>query len=90
VIALVHPKRVVLFGSLARGEKHVHDIDMLVIVSDDLKVRDVSARLQWEVHRGGISLDLLLFTESEVAYLALNPYSVVCLALKEGRDLHVA
>ena len=48
-----------LFGSLARGEKHVHDIDMLVIVSDDLKVRDVSARLQREMRRGGIYLDLL-------------------------------
>jgi hypothetical protein len=90
VIALAHPKRVVLLRSLARGEKHVHDIEMLVIVSDDLKVRDVSALLQREARRGGISLDLLLITESDVAELAFNRKSVVYCALKEGKDLHVA
>lgn len=90
VIAIAHPKRVVLFGSLARGEKHVNDIDMLVVVSDNVKVRDVSARLQREVRRGGISLDLLVVAESDLAELALNPYSVVYYALKEGKDLHVA
>jgi predicted nucleotidyltransferase len=90
VIALVHPRRVVLFGSLARGQKNVNDMDLLIIVADDANVREISARLQREVRRGGIALDLLVVTESGVAERADDPSSVIFYALKEGKELHVA
>jgi predicted nucleotidyltransferase len=90
VIALANPKRVVLFGSLARGQKLVNDLDLLVIVADGVQVRDVSACLQRGVRRGGLSLDLVVITESDVEELGLDPSSVVSYALKEGRDLYVA
>ncbi len=90
VIALANPRRVVLFGSLARGRSNVNDIDLLVIVADDVNVREISARLQRGVRRGGIALDLLVITESVVAERACDPSSVVFYALKEGKELHVA
>lgn len=90
VVALAHPRRVLLFGSLARGQNTVNDVDLLVIVADETNVREISARLQREVRRGGIGLDLLVVTESAVADRAGDPSSVVFYALKEGKELHVA
>jgi predicted nucleotidyltransferase len=90
VIALANPRRVVLFGSLARGQNNVNDVDLLVVVADDANVREISARLQRGVRRGGIALDLLVVTESGVAECSGDPSSVVFYALKEGKELHVA
>ncbi len=90
IVELAKPKRVVLFGSLARGQNRANDIDLLVIVANDINVRETSANLQRGVRRGGIALDLLVITESELAERAADPSSVVFYALKEGRVLHVA
>jgi len=90
IVALAHPRRVVLFGSLARGQSNVNDVDLLVIVADGVNVREISACLQRGVRRGGIALDLLVATESVVAECACDPSSVVFYALKEGKELHVA
>ncbi len=90
VVALANPRRVVLFGSLARGQRKVNDVDLLVIVADAANVREISACLQCGVRRGGIALDLLVITESDAAERACDPSSVVFYALKEGKELHVA
>jgi predicted nucleotidyltransferase len=90
ILALAAPKRVLLFGSLARGQKIVNDLDFLVVVADTANVRKVSAVLQKEVRRGGVALDILVVTESDVAIRANDPSSVIYYALKEGKELHVA
>lgn len=90
IVSLANPKRVVLFGSLAREQKSVNDIDFLVIVSDDENVSEVSASLQRGVRREGVALDMIVVTESDVQERSCDPSSVVFYALKEGKDLHVS
>lgn len=52
VVAYFHPRRVILFGSHARGEAGPDsDIDLLVIVDDDTPAEKVTLRAGYESRR---------------------------------------
>jgi predicted nucleotidyltransferase len=49
----LHPRRILLFGSRARGESGPYsDIDLLVILHDDAPVDKLTLRAGWESRRG--------------------------------------
>jgi uncharacterized protein len=53
VVAYFHPRRVVLFGSRARGDAGADsDIDLLVILDDDAPAEKLTLRAGWESRRG--------------------------------------
>jgi len=53
VVNYFHPRRVVLFGSHARGEaRSDSDIDLLVILDDDAPAEKLTLRAGWEARRG--------------------------------------
>jgi hypothetical protein len=53
VVDYFHPRRVVLFGSRARGESGLDsDIDLLVILDDDAPADKLTLRAGWESRRG--------------------------------------
>lgn len=53
VVEYFHPRRVVLFGSRARGESGADsDIDLLVILDDDAPADKLTLRAGWESRRG--------------------------------------
>jgi predicted nucleotidyltransferase len=53
VVNYFHPRRVVLFGSRARGEAGSDsDIDLLVILDDDAPADKLTLRAGWESRRG--------------------------------------
>lgn len=53
VVAYFNPRRVILFGSAARGEAGPDsDLDLLVIVDDDTPPDKVTVRAGWESRRG--------------------------------------
>ena len=53
VVAYFHPRRVILFGSTARGEAGPDsDIDLLVVVDDDMPDEKVTIRAGYEARRG--------------------------------------
>ncbi len=46
VVASVHPERIVLFGSAARGEMGPHsDVDLLIVMPDGVHRRATAQRL---------------------------------------------
>lgn len=52
VVAYFNPRRVILFGSAARGEAGPDsDLDLLVIVDDDTPPEKLTARAGWEARR---------------------------------------
>ena len=52
VVAYFQPKRVILFGSAARGEARPEsDIDLLVILDDDTPPEKLSYDAGWEARR---------------------------------------
>ena len=53
VVDYFHPRRVVLFGSRARGKSGPDsDIDLLVILDDDAPADKLTLRAGWESRRG--------------------------------------
>ena len=78
-------RRVVLFGSLARGEARVHsDSDLLVeLASSTLAPRDRIPSILASLSPVRLPVDLFVYTSDELR----DPVGVARLALQEGFDL---
>jgi len=89
ILSVVTPRRIVLFGSAARGEMGPDsDLDVLVVMPDGTH----RGRTTEAIYRGmwgfGFSKDIVVVTEEDVSTLHDDPYSVVHAAIQEGRVLH--
>ena len=91
VVEAVHPRRVLLFGSAARGQMGPHsDVDLLVVMPDGAHRRQTAQRLYRALAGLGVAKDIVVVTESDVRQFADEPSMVVHSALKEGRELYRA
>ena len=64
IVALVNPKRVVLFGSAASGRmKKDSDFDMLVIMKEPVHRRQMAQKIYRGLHGVGIAVDVVIATE---------------------------
>ena len=91
IVETVHPRRVVLFGSAARGQMGPHsDLDLLVVMPDGVHRRHTAQRLYRALGGLGIAKDIVVVTESDVRQFSDEPSLVICPALKEGKELYCA
>ena len=91
VTAAIHPLRVILFGSAARGEMGSgSDVDLLVVVPDGIHRRDASRKAFRALSGLGIAKDVIVVTESDVKEFGENPSLVIKPALEEGREVYHA
>ena len=91
VTSAVHPLRVILFGSAARGEMGAEsDVDLLIVVPDGTRRRDASRRAFRALTGMGIAKDVIVVTESDVKEFGENPSLVIKPALEEGREVYHA
>lgn len=91
IVATVRPRRILLFGSAARGQMGPNsDFDILVIMPDGIHRR----RIAQDIYRGllgmGIAKDVVVVTESDIRKYGDNPSLVLFPALREGRELYRA
>ena len=87
----VHPLRVILFGSAARGGMGAEsDVDLLIVVPDGTRRRDASRRAFRALTGIGIAKDVIVVTESDVKEFGENPSLVIKPALEEGREVYHA
>ncbi|MDK9698868.1 MAG: nucleotidyltransferase domain-containing protein [bacterium] len=93
VVATVHPVRMLLFGSRARGDYNDQsDYDFLVEV-DDALVREsgrwnLLKQIRSHLPFGFPPADFLLFSSSEVAQYRNSKNHIVSRALREGKVLY--
>lgn len=53
VVSVFEPRRVILFGSRARGDaRSDSDFDLVVVLDDDVSDERLSSRRRYEAHRG--------------------------------------
>lgn len=93
IIDEVHPARIVLFGSHVRGTAGGEsDIDLLVITPQDFgpgfSRRKTAAQLWRSLARFHVPVDLVLYSEGEIAEWRDSANHVTARALREGRVLH--
>lgn len=90
VVDAVHPTRIVLFGSAARGEMHAHsDLDVLIVVPDGTHRRQTAALLS-RVHFDLGAPKEIVVTEGDVRQYRDEASLVMLPALAEGRELYRA
>lgn len=83
-----HPEilRVLLFGSLARGDYSAwSDADLIVVVRRDF--RGLLERAPYQIHTPVISTDTLVYSESEFERLAADPASFLARNLPGAVEL---
>jgi len=91
ITEVVKPKRLILFGSAARGEMGpASDLDLLVIMPDGAHRRRTAQVLYRKLAGLGLSKDIVVVTESDVREHGANPAMVLCPALREGKELYHA
>ena len=91
IVETVHPLRIILFGSAARGQFGPHsDLDLLIVMPDGVHRRNTSQRLYRALWGSGIAKDIVVVTESDVRQFADEPSLVICPALQEGKELYRA
>lgn len=91
IVEAVQPRRIILFGSAARGELGPNsDLDLLVVVPDGVHRRKTAQTLYRSLPAIGIGKDIVVVTESDVRHYRNNPSLVLYPALREGKELYVA
>ena len=85
----IHPQKIILFGSWARGERGPHsDIDLLIIQESSLPRPQRYApvrRLFWGME---LPMDILVYTPEEFARYQSVPGSFTYTVAREGRVLY--
>lgn len=91
IVDAVHPRRIILFGSAARGEMGPNsDLDLLVIMPDGVHRRRTAQTIYRSLTGLGIAKDVVVATESDVRDYGNNPSLVLFPALREGREIYHA
>lgn len=91
LVAAAAPKKVILFGSHAEGKATADsDVDLLVIERGTVAKRQEMVRLRRAIRSVGLPVDVLVYSEAEVADWGHLPGTALYWALKEGRVLYEA
>jgi uncharacterized protein len=86
----LHPQRVLLFGSAARGEAgEDSDIDLCVIAETNLPFFERVALVR-RLHHGRKSLEPLVYTPAEWRQMLQEERDFICTIAAEGRLLYEA
>jgi len=89
VVAVADPKKVVLFGSYARGEaRPTSDLDLLVIADSTIPRHRRSAPLYGALSKILLPMDIVVFTPEEVQEWSRVRQAFVTTAVREGRVLY--
>ena len=91
IVATAHPRRIILFGSAARGPMGPNsDLDLLVVMPDGTHRRNAATEIFRSLRGIGFPKDIVVVTESDVKTYRENPSLVLKPAIEEGIELYAA
>ena len=91
VVATVHPLKIILFGSMARGEQHAtSDLDALVVMPDGTACRKTAREIYRNLSGLGFAADIVVATPAIIERQKNNRSLVYFYAMVEGRELYRA
>ncbi|MCL0070250.1 nucleotidyltransferase domain-containing protein [Dehalococcoidia bacterium] len=91
IIDEVHPLRILVFGSAARGDFGAHsDIDVLVVMPDGVHRRRTAQLLYRRIRGVGIPFDILVATPTDLNRQKDNIGLIYRTILQEGKEIYVA
>lgn len=88
VLKPYRPKKVILFGSFARGDYHgLSDLDLIIIKDTEKRFLDRIVEVL-ELFDSSIPVEPLVYTSKEIDRLLAEENSFITQALNEGRVLY--
>ncbi len=91
IVSTVQPKKIILFGSSARGDMGPHsDLDFLVVVSSGMHRRKTAQKIYRNLIGVGFAADIVVVTEDDIERYKDNIGMVIHPALENGRLLYAA
>lgn len=91
IVEIVHPLRIILFGSAARGEMGTDsDIDVLVVMPEGVHRRRTAQLLYRQIRGLGVPFDILVATPNDLAQHKDNIGLIYRTVLQEGREVYAA
>lgn len=89
IVAAAGPKKIILFGSYARGEaRPTSDLDLLVIADSTIPRHRRSAPLYGALSKILLPMDIVVFTPEEVQEWSGVRQAFVTTAVREGKVLY--
>lgn len=91
IVDSVKPRRVLLFGSAARGRMNsASDFDMLVVMREPAHRRRTAQKIYRNLHGTGIAVDIVVATEKDLKEYGKRSGTILKSALSQGRVLYEA
>lgn len=92
IVDFERPKRVILFGSAARGDMNINsDVDFLVVTRDEVESpRKESVRIRRALRGLSMPMDILVISEERLKELGNRPGLVYREALRGGKVVYEA
>ena len=91
IVEVARPRRIILFGSAARGEmKEDSDVDVLVIVPEGAPRLKTAQELHMNFFGLGVGVDVVVATEKDIEEHGSNSSLVYYPALREGKEIYAA
>ncbi|MBM3268923.1 MAG: nucleotidyltransferase domain-containing protein [Candidatus Sericytochromatia bacterium] len=85
------PRRIILFGSAARGTMHPNsDLDVLVVVPEGVHRRRTAQGIYRNLIGLGVPVDVVVATERDLERFGAVDSMVYSPALREGKLIYVA
>lgn len=89
IVAAVHPTRIILFGSHARGEGSPDsDVDLLIVVQDGRAKRKTAVAIYRLLAGIGLAKDIIVMTAEEVERYRNVVGTIGHAAAREGKVLY--
>ncbi len=93
VKAVCAPRKIILFGSAARGDMGPNsDIDVLVVVADGTHRRETAQAIYRALYDRKLefAVDVVVATEMDLLEHKDDFWTVICPALREGKTVYAA
>jgi len=91
IVEEVHPLRIFLFGSAARGEVRPNsDIDVLVVMPPGIHRRRTAQLLYQNIIGLGVPFDIVVATQEDLEKHKSKIGLIYRTILKEGREIYAA
>jgi predicted nucleotidyltransferase len=89
ILAVVSPRKVILFGSGGRDQMTPEsDLDFLVIMRGPIRRRGIAQQIYRTLHGVGAPVDIVVATEEDIETYGNTPGMIFKSALNEGQVLY--
>jgi len=90
IVKVVKPEKIILFGSVARGQMGSDsDLDILVVAACDHR-RNTARKIRRELFGNGVSIDIIVTKPQDIERYRDSLGLIYRLALRDGKVLYAA